>query len=67
MPAVPQVTKSNGGVMSAELGKVHCAQMIMSGTAAGVIGASYVARLSGFRGHHEPRYRRNQRRRGHHS
>ena len=49
VPAVPQVTKSNGGVMSAELGKVHCAQMIMSGTAAGVIGASYVARLSGFR------------------
>ena len=39
MPALPQVTKSNGGVMSAELGKVHCAQMIMSGTAAGVIGA----------------------------
>lgn len=49
VPAVPQVTKSNGGVMSAELGKIHCAQMIMSGTAAGVIGASYVARLSGFR------------------
>ena len=49
VPAVPQVTKSNGGVMSAELGKDHCAQMIMSGTAAGVIGASYVARLSGFR------------------
>ncbi len=46
--AVPQVTKSNGGVMSAELGKTQCAQMIMSGTAAGVIGASYVARLSGF-------------------
>jgi N-methylhydantoinase A len=42
------VTKSNGGVMSAELGKTHCAQMIMSGTAAGVIGAAYVARLSGF-------------------
>jgi N-methylhydantoinase A len=48
VPAVAQVTKSNGGVMSAELGKSHCAQMIMSGTAAGVIGASYVARLSGF-------------------
>ena len=49
VPAVPQVTKSEGGVMSAELGKAHGAQMIMSGTAAGVIGASYVARLSGFR------------------
>lgn len=48
VPAVPQVTKSNGGVMSAELGKTQCAQMILSGTAAGVIGASYVARLSGF-------------------
>ena len=48
VPAIPQVTKSNGGVMSAELGKTQCAQMIMSGTAAGVIGASYVARLSGF-------------------
>ena len=48
VPAVPQVTKSNGGVMSAELGKTQCVQMIMSGTAAGVIGASYVARLSGF-------------------
>ena len=48
VPAVPQVTKSNGGVMSAELGKTQCAQMILSGTAAGVIGASYVARLSRF-------------------
>lgn len=48
VPAVAQVTKSNGGVMSAELGKTRCAQMILSGTAAGVIGASYVARLSGF-------------------
>ena len=48
VPAVPQVTKSNGGVMSAELGKTHCVQMIMSGTAAGVIGAAHVARLSGF-------------------
>ncbi|MCB1568887.1 MAG: LacI family DNA-binding transcriptional regulator, partial [Xanthomonadales bacterium] len=35
VPAEALVTKSNGGVMSAELGKIHCAQMIMSGTAAG--------------------------------
>src|SRR5579872_3827963 len=42
------VTKSNGGVMSAELGKIHCAQMILSGTAAGVIGAAHVASLAGF-------------------
>jgi N-methylhydantoinase A len=48
VPAEPLVTKSNGGVMSAEQGKTDCAQMILSGTAAGVIGASHVARLSGF-------------------
>ena len=48
VPAEPLVTKSNGGVMSAELGKSACAQMILSGTAAGVIGASFVSRLSGF-------------------
>ena len=45
--ATPQVTKSNGGVMSAELGRTACAQMILSGTAAGVIGASHVSKLSG--------------------
>lgn len=42
-----QVTKSNGGVMSAERGKVDCVQMILSGTASGVIGAAWVARLCG--------------------
>jgi N-methylhydantoinase A len=46
--AEPMVTKSNGGVMSAELGKTACAQMILSGTAAGVIGAAHVASLAGF-------------------
>jgi N-methylhydantoinase A len=46
--AAPMVTKSNGGVMSAELGKTACAQMILSGTAAGVIGAAHVASLAGF-------------------
>ena len=49
VPAEPLITKSNGGVMSAELGKTACAQMIMSGTASGVIGASHIATLSGFR------------------
>ena len=49
VPAEALVTKSNGGVMSAELGKTACAQMILSGTAAGVIGASYISALSGFR------------------
>ena len=48
VPAPAMVTKSNGGVMSAELGKTACAQMILSGTASGVIGAAYVAGLSGF-------------------
>ncbi|MGE0717593.1 MAG: hydantoinase/oxoprolinase family protein, partial [Alphaproteobacteria bacterium] len=45
--AEAMVTKSNGGVMSAELGKVACVQMLLSGTAAGVIGAGFVARQSG--------------------
>ncbi len=48
VPAEPFVTKSNGGVMRAELGKTACAQMLLSGTASGVIGASFIARLSGF-------------------
>lgn len=38
-----KVTKSNGGVMSAEQGKNNCIQMILSGTASGVIGASFIA------------------------
>ncbi len=47
VPALPMITKSNGGVMSAAHGKTQCAQMLLSGTAAGVIGASYVARMTG--------------------
>lgn len=43
--AEPRVTKSNGGVMTAEQGKQDCVQMILSGTASGVIGASHVAAL----------------------
>jgi N-methylhydantoinase A len=39
----PQLTRSNGGVMTAHQGKSECVQMILSGTASGVIGASYVA------------------------
>ncbi|WP_395710592.1 hydantoinase/oxoprolinase family protein [Reyranella sp.] len=45
--AEPMVTKSNGGVMTAELGKSACLQMLLSGTAAGVIGAGFVARQAG--------------------
>jgi len=49
VPASPLVTKSNGGVMSAELGKRHSVQMLLSGTASGVIGAAHVARLCGLK------------------
>jgi N-methylhydantoinase A len=45
--ADPRLTKSNGGVMTAEQGKSQCVQMILSGTASGVIGASYVAEICG--------------------
>jgi N-methylhydantoinase A len=45
--AEPRLTKSNGGIMTAEQGKSECVQMILSGTASGVIGASYVAKISG--------------------
>ena len=45
--AEPRLTKSNGGVMTAEQGKSQCVQMILSGTASGVIGASYVAEICG--------------------
>ena len=40
VPALPLIGKSNGGVMSAELGKRDPISMLLSGTAAGVIGAS---------------------------
>jgi len=42
-----KVTKSNGGVMSAEYGKHNCVQMILSGTASGVMGAAFVANQCG--------------------
>ncbi len=44
-----KVTKSNGGVMSADQGKSNCVQMILSGTASGVIGAAYIASQCGFK------------------
>ena len=47
VPAEPRLTKSNGGVMTAEQGKQQCVQMILSGTASGVIGASHVAAVCG--------------------
>lgn len=44
---IPMITKSNGGVMSAELGKSACIDILLSGTAAGVMGAAFVAREAG--------------------
>ncbi|MBJ3778553.1 hydantoinase/oxoprolinase family protein [Acuticoccus mangrovi] len=42
------ITKTNGGVMGMEQAKTACVQMILSGTASGVIGAGYVAKTCGF-------------------
>lgn len=47
VPAEAMITKSNGGVMSAEVGKTSCVEMLLSGTAAGVMGAAFVAREAG--------------------
>lgn len=46
--AAPMVTKSNGGVMTAAAGKRRSIEMLLSGTAAGAIGAGFVARQAGF-------------------
>ena len=48
VPAKPRITKSNGGVMSVAQAKTECVQMILSGTASGVIGASFIAKVCGF-------------------
>ena len=42
--AEPMVTKSNGGVMSAEAAKSACVHTLLSGPASGVMGASHIAR-----------------------
>ncbi|MGH7210248.1 MAG: hydantoinase/oxoprolinase family protein, partial [Acetobacteraceae bacterium] len=49
VPPALRVTKSNGGVMTAEQAKTDCIQMVFSGTASGVIGAGYVAQLAGLK------------------
>jgi N-methylhydantoinase A len=46
--APPMITKSNGGVMTAAAGKERSIEMLLSGTAAGVIGAGFVAQRAGF-------------------
>ncbi|RWL84301.1 MAG: hydantoinase/oxoprolinase family protein [Mesorhizobium sp.] len=47
VPARPMLTKSNGGLMNAAEGKHACVNMLLSGTASGVIGASWLARQAG--------------------
>ncbi|MEI9400759.1 hydantoinase/oxoprolinase family protein [Mesorhizobium argentiipisi] len=47
VPARPMLTKSNGGLMNAAEGKRSCVNMLLSGTASGVIGASWLARQAG--------------------
>lgn len=48
VPVSPRITKSNGGVMAVDQAKAECVQMILSGTASGVIGASFIAETCGF-------------------
>ena len=45
--APPDITKSNGGRMSAALGRRSCVSMLLSGTASGVMGAAFLARQAG--------------------
>jgi N-methylhydantoinase A len=45
--AAPMVTKSNGGIMNAALGRTACVNMLLSGTASGVMGAAFLARQAG--------------------
>ncbi|MGQ3485889.1 hydantoinase/oxoprolinase family protein [Roseovarius pacificus] len=47
VPARPMLTKSNGGLMNAAEGKRSCVNMLLSGTASGVIGAAWLARQAG--------------------
>ncbi|MBO0662564.1 hydantoinase/oxoprolinase family protein [Jiella sp. MQZ9-1] len=49
VPARPLLTKSNGGLMNAAEGKTACVNMLLSGTASGVIGAAYLARQAGIK------------------
>ena len=45
--APPMITKSNGGVMNVALGKTACVNVLLSGTASGVMGAAFLARQAG--------------------
>lgn len=48
VPVPAHITKSNGGVMGIGQAREECVQMILSGTASGVIGAGWLARACGF-------------------
>src|SRR5262245_591130 len=47
-PAMPHVTKSNGGIMPVAAARTQTAATLLSGPASGVIGAAYVAGRAGF-------------------
>ncbi|SFD55386.1 hydantoinase/oxoprolinase family protein [Roseivivax sediminis] len=47
VPARAMLTKSNGGLMNAGEGRRNCVSMLLSGSASGVIGASWLARQAG--------------------
>ncbi|MBP0616367.1 hydantoinase/oxoprolinase family protein [Jiella mangrovi] len=49
VPARAMLTKSNGGLMNAAEGKRACVNMLLSGTASGVMGAAWLARQAGER------------------
>ncbi|HJV54959.1 MAG TPA: hydantoinase/oxoprolinase family protein, partial [Methylomirabilota bacterium] len=47
VPAVPYVTKSNGGIMPVAAARAQTVSTLLSGPASGVIGAAYVAGAAG--------------------
>ncbi|HXY31360.1 MAG TPA: hydantoinase/oxoprolinase family protein [Gemmatimonadaceae bacterium] len=47
VPAVPHVTKSNGGIMPVQAARRQTVATLLSGPASGVIGAAYVAGAAG--------------------
>jgi N-methylhydantoinase A len=48
VPAVPHVTKSNGGIMPVAAARRETVTTLLSGPASGVVGAAYVAAAAGF-------------------
>ncbi len=59
VPAEPRLTKSNGGVMTAEQGKSQCVQMILSGHGVGRDRRRLCGRDQRHQALHQPRYRRH--------